>query len=109
MSDIIPILCRHPLVGAWRNPDPDYASEFTVSAAPDGFTVMGVDINDGEQHEIWGVSWDGMALRFTSRMPSTNHVVEHEFRLNGVDHVIHRFTLLESWIRASKSAKNHSA
>jgi hypothetical protein len=100
MADLIPILWRHPLVGSWRDPDLDMSAEFTVGATLRGFVVEGVDLDDGEQFEVWGVSWDGKTLSFTSRMPSTNHVVEHEFRLDRDGNVSHRFHIEETWVKA---------
>ncbi len=101
MSEPIQILSRHPLVGTWVHSDPDASrASFTIRATGGGFVVSGVALEDGEMFEISNVSWNDPVLRFTSRMPSTNHIVEHEFQVNSSGSVAHRFSLRETWVRA---------
>ncbi len=103
VSDPIPILAGHPLVGTWRTEDPDdLMARFVVRAGPRGFVVSGLDTHGGEPFVISDVSWDGKVLRFVSLMESTSHRVEHEFSVLDRDRIHHRFTLVEQWVREAE-------
>jgi hypothetical protein len=100
MSEPIPMLAAHPLVGTWKDSDPDGSTaRFTIRPTSNGFSVSGEDSHDGEPFVISDVSWDGKVLRFVSRMASTAHVVEHEFAILDRDRVRHRYWLVEEWVR----------
>lgn len=102
MPDPIQLLSGHALVGTWRDSDADgETARFAIRPdARGGFEVTGHDAQDGEQFVITDVTWDGKVLRFVSRMPSTQHVVEHEFVVVDRDRVHHRFCIVDEWVRA---------
>ena len=65
----------------------------------DTFVVAGRDVNDDEAFEISDLRWDGSTLRFRSRMPSTDHTVDHEMTSEDYGVCRHRYTLEETWTR----------
>jgi hypothetical protein len=103
--EIVDLTFRHALIGTWTHPDE--TAEYTISALGGVCAVSGVDTSDGEQFEIFDVSWDGQELRFTSRMPSTDYVLQHVLRVISQDEVEHEWTRIECWIK--KSPTDHEA
>jgi hypothetical protein len=99
MSKVVSLNSNHPLVGVWRPDDEDESAEYTIAPARDGFTVSGLDRSDGERFEISSIRWNGFVLRFTSRMPSTDWLLDHEFVAIDGRRVEHRYTRREIWHR----------
>ena len=87
------------LVGTWSHPDDDSSVEYSILIIASSYAISAIDSADGEVLEISEVSWDGRGLRFRSRTPSTNWVVEHEFRPTGDTTVEHRHSFSETWTR----------
>jgi len=55
--------------------------EFTIAAAPGGFTVAAVDRSDGEVFDIANVTWDGETLRFDVAVLSNGYRTQHAMRV----------------------------
>jgi len=75
----IPI--KKALVGTWITAEEDSNAAFTFSLKDKGYRVTGFCRSDGEAFEITSVKWDGKALSFVARMPSTNNVSKNVFRI----------------------------
>ena len=75
----IPI--RKALLGTWITAEEDSDAAFTVSVKDKRYRVTGFCRSGGEAFEISGVKWDGKALSFVARMPSTNNVTKNVFRI----------------------------
>jgi hypothetical protein len=105
MKQIIDLAFRHPLIGKWILDD-DTGVEYTVSALGDSPTVSGVDLSDGEEFAITDVFWDGVELRFTSLMPSTQYKLRHIFRALPNSEVEHEWTRVETWHKKTTEARN---
>ena len=54
-------------------------------------------ISDREEFEITEVKWDGKALSFTARMPSTDTVTKHVFRIRRDGKLTLELTTNEVW------------
>jgi hypothetical protein len=75
------IAADHPLIGTWIADEEDSNVAFTFSVKNDAFHVSGFCRSDGEKFEVSQVKWDGKALSFIARMPSTDTVTNNVFRL----------------------------
>lgn len=71
----------HPLVGTWITESEDSDVAFTISVRDGAFAVEGFCRIDGEAFEISELEWDGAALTFRARMPSTDTVTKNRFRI----------------------------
>ena len=69
------------LVGTWITTDEDSNAAFTFAVVGNRFRVSGFCRSDGEKFKITQVKWDGQALSFTARMPSTGWVTKNVFRV----------------------------
>jgi hypothetical protein len=69
------------LLGTWITAEEDSDAAFTFSTKNKRFHVTGFCRSDGEAFEITQVKWDGKALSFVARMPSTNNVTKNVFRI----------------------------
>jgi len=85
------------LTGTWITDEEDSDAAFTVSLRNDKFHVSGFCRSDGEKFAITKVKWDGKALSFTARMPSTDWVTKNVFRIRRDGKVDLELTLHEVW------------
>ena len=88
---------NHPLAGTWvtEEEDSDVAFVFTVN---DGrFCVQGYRRSTGEAFEILNTTWDGEALTFTARFPSTGSMTRNAFRLRPDGRADLELTIFERW------------
>lgn len=72
---------NHPLIGTWVTAEEDSNVAFTFSLKNNKFGVTGLCRSDGEEFEITRVRWDGRALSFIARMPSTDTITKNVFRI----------------------------
>ena len=91
------IQAEHPLIGTWVTNDEDSDAAFTFSVADGEFRVSGFCQSDGEEFEVSGVNWDGTALTFTARMPSTGCVTKNVFRIRPDGKLDLELTTHEVW------------
>ena len=87
----------HPLVGTWITDAEDSDAAFTVSVKNNKFCVSGICRSDGEAFKITHARWDGKALSFTARMPSTDTRTENVFRLRRDGGADLELTTYEVW------------
>jgi hypothetical protein len=87
----------HPLAGTWITEDEDSDVAYTFSAKNNRFRVSGFCRSDGEAFEIKRVKWDGKALSFIARLPSTDFVTKHVFRVRPDGKTDHELTTYEVW------------
>ena len=69
------------LLGTWELDGS--TAVWTIETTPSGVMVSGVDSGDGEAFEIDNVRPDGRTLRFSTRMPSTDHTTVQTWTLTG--------------------------
>lgn len=81
--------------------DEDSDAAFTISVADGEFRVSGFCQSDGETFEIEGVNWDGTALTFTAKMPSTGFVTKNVFRIRPDGQLDLELTTYEVWKKLS--------
>lgn len=88
------------LVGVWVD-DWEFGpvEEITIRVVDGEVSVSEVDSPDNEAYEISDISWDGRALRFVARVPSTGHRVENDLRLADPDSMMVRSTCRAQWER----------
>jgi len=74
----------HPLVGVWVNGD-EWATEveYVVSALAQGFGARAIDRYDGEEAELYDVTWDGQVLSFATHWRSTGRFVKCRLKHQG--------------------------
>jgi hypothetical protein len=102
MGEVVALNVRHPLVGTWRDEDPDGSFlRFVVRPAGSGFDVRAVDTSDGEEIEISKVRWDGRVLRFTAFAPSSGRLSDYEMKAVSPSEISLRLSYAESWVRES--------
>jgi hypothetical protein len=87
----------HALIGTWVTEKEDSEAAFTFSARDNTLHVSGFCISDREEFEITKVKWDGKALSFTARMPSTETVTRHVFRIRRDGKLTLELTTYEVW------------
>jgi hypothetical protein len=92
-------LIDHPLIGTWVAGDEDSDVAFGISTDGDTFQVSGFSISSGALFKISDVMWDGKALSFVARFPSTNTVTRNVLRPQSADAVTLKLTIHEVWIR----------
>lgn len=101
-GEVVPLNVRHPLVGTWRDQDPDGSFvRFTVRAAGSGFDVRAFDTSDGEEIEISNVTWDGRVLRFSAFVPSSERWSDYEMKVVSPSEILLRLSYAEPWVRES--------
>ncbi len=91
------VVSINSLIGTWIHKDD--LVEYTVSYSKTGFSVKGIDTNDGEEFCISDIHWDGEGLHFTSLMPSTGYTLKHIFRTTKEQELVHTFTCIEKWTK----------
>lgn len=69
------------LLGTWITDEEDSNVAFAFSTKNNGYLVNGFCRSDGEEFEITRVKWNGKALSFVARMPSTSNVTKNVFRI----------------------------
>lgn len=87
------------LRGVWYEASGYTSVEIAIRVGDGAVQVSAIDTSDGEVLEVSCVSWDGDALRFVSRMPSTNDRAENTLRLDGSRHVNVQTTHARQWQR----------
>jgi len=87
----------HALIGTWITDDEDSNAAFTVSLRSGKLRVSGFCRSDGEEFEVKQVKWDGKALSFTARMPSTDAVTKNVFQTRPDGKVDLELTSYEVW------------
>jgi hypothetical protein len=80
MAQMSSIPVDHPLIGAWITSEEDSDVAFVFSVENSHVQVSGFCRSDGEEFEITEVTWDGEALSFVARMPSTDTRTKNIFR-----------------------------
>jgi hypothetical protein len=85
------------LLGTWITENEDSNAAFTVSAKNNRYRVAGFCRSDGEMFEITRVKWDGKALSFIARMPSTKAVSKNVFRIRQDGKLDLELTTYEVW------------
>lgn len=85
------------LIGTWITNEEDSNAAFTFSSENDEFHVSGFCRSDGERFEITHVKWDGEALSFFARMPSTGTITKNVFRLRPDGKLDLELTTHEVW------------
>lgn len=91
------IQADHPLIGTWVTSDEDSDAAFTFSVADGEFCVSGFCQSDGEEFEISGVNWDGVALTFNAIMPSTGFATKNVFSIRPDGKLDLELTTREVW------------
>jgi hypothetical protein len=87
-------------VGVWVDDMEDGpTAEISIRVVDGDVLVSEIDTRDNEASEISDISWDGQALRFVRRWPSTGYRDENELRLMGPDSITLRSTGTEQWER----------
>jgi hypothetical protein len=87
----------HALIGTWITDGEDSDAAFTFSLKNGKFRVSGFCRSDGEAFEISRVEWDGWALSFMARMPSTDTITKNVFRIRPDGRVDLELTAYEVW------------
>lgn len=87
----------HAFIGTWITDQEDSDVAFTISSEDDELIVGGFCRSDGEEFEITQVKWDGEALSFIARMPSTDAVTKNVFRIRSDGRVDLELTMYEIW------------
>jgi hypothetical protein len=87
----------HALVGTWITDEEDSNAAFVVAVKNGRFRVSGFCRADGEEFGITRVKWDGKALSFTARMPSTDYVMKNVFRVRRDGKLDLELTMYEVW------------
>jgi hypothetical protein len=77
----ITIPVNKALLGTWITNEEDSNVAFKFSKKSQGYRVTGFCRSDGEEFDITRVKWNGKALSFIARMPSTNYVTKNVFRI----------------------------
>ena len=85
------------LAGTWITDDEDSDAAFVISISKGKFQVNGFCRSDGERFEITQVKWDGRALSFVARMPSTDAITGNTFRLRPDGRADFELTTFEVW------------
>ena len=92
-----PIPADHPLIGTWITEEEDSNVAFTICVRDGVFAVTGFCRIDGEAFEISELEWDGDALTFRARMPSTDTVTKNLFRIRDDGKADLECTIYEVW------------
>jgi hypothetical protein len=94
---LVPLPDDHALIGTWITEEEDSNVAFRVSLRNGKLRVSGFCRSDGEEFEIKKLKWDGKALSFTARMPSTDTVIKNVFRIRPDGKVDLELTMYEVW------------
>jgi len=94
----------NPLVGTWIVDSEDSNVAFTFAVKKGRFSVSGFCRSDGEKFKISDVKWDGTALSFSARMPSTNTLSKNRFSIRKDGSADLELTIYEIW---KKKAVKH--
>jgi len=87
------------LFGTWITTEEDSNVAFKFSMRNKSHRVTGFCRSDGEEFEITRVRWNGTALSFIARMPSTNNVTKNVFRIRSNGKLEHELTTYDVWKR----------
>jgi hypothetical protein len=87
----------HPLIGTWITSEEDSDTAFVFSAPNNHFHVSGFCRSTGEGFEITEVKWDGDALSFVARFPSTDTMTKNVFRVRSDGTADLELTTYEIW------------
>lgn len=87
----------HPLRGTWITDEEDSDAAFVFTPKDGEIEVSGFCRSDGEKFEIKDTKWDGEALTFTARMPSTDCVSINSFRIRPDGKADLTLTIFEVW------------
>lgn len=85
------------LIGTWIAAGEDSNVAFKFSVQNKAYRVSGFCRSDGEEFEITKVKWNGKALAFTARMPSTNYVTKNVFRIRPDGRLDFELTTYDVW------------
>jgi hypothetical protein len=88
---------EHALIGTWVADEETSDAAFVFSGRENRLHVSGFCISDREEFEITEVKWDGKALSFTARMPSTDTVTKNIFRIRPDGKLTLALTTYEVW------------
>ena len=106
MSNVIPLQKNHLLIGTWIH-DEHFGStvEYSISAVPQGFDVVAIDVSDGENGQVRNIEWNGDTLSFSTYWRSTARLCECKLRILTQDQLEFtvRYAQREIWTR-----KRHS-
>jgi hypothetical protein len=103
VGEIVALNSRHPLVGSWRDGDPDGSTvRFVIRASGAAFDVRVVDTHDGEEIDVSKVTWDGQVLRFSTLVRSSGRRADYEVRSISPSEVSLRLSYAEPWVRESE-------
>jgi hypothetical protein len=84
-------------LGTWITEEEDSNAAFVISIRNNRFEVSGFCRSDGEEFEITKVKWDGEALSFVARMPSTDTAFKNVFRTRQDGRLDLELTTYEVW------------
>jgi hypothetical protein len=87
----------HALIGTWVTDWEDSNTAFRFSRENNKLRVSGFCRSDGEEFEITHMKWDGIALSFMARMPSTHTVTKTVFRIRPDGRLDLELTTHEVW------------
>jgi hypothetical protein len=96
-TKLAPVPDDHVLIGTWITDGEDSNAAFTVSLRGGKLRVSGFCRSDGEQFEVKQAKWDGKALSFIARMPSTDTITKNVFRVRPDGKVDLELTTYEVW------------
>ena len=85
------------LLGTWITADENSNVAFKFSIKNKSYRVTGFCRSDGEEFEITRVKWDGKALSFIARMPSTDNITKNVFRIRSDGKLDHELTTYDVW------------
>jgi hypothetical protein len=88
---------EHALIGTWVTNEETSNVAFVFSARDNRLHVSGFCITTREEFEITKVKWDGKALSFTARMPSTDTVTKNVFRIRADGKLNLALTIYDVW------------
>ena len=87
----------HRLIGTWITSEEDSDTAFVFFAANNEIHVSGFCRSNGEEFEITEVKWDGEALSFVARFPSTDTTTKNIFRVRPDGRADLELTAYEIW------------
>jgi hypothetical protein len=94
------------LLRTWITDEEDSNVAFTFSAKNNKYLVTGFCRSDGEEFEITRVKWDGKALSFIARMPSTDNVTRNVFRIRSDGELDHELTTYDVWKKECQAGRD---
>jgi len=88
---------EHALIGTWVTGEETSDAAFVFSERNKRLHVSGFCISDREEFKITEVKWDGKALSFTARMPSTDATTKNVCRIRRDGKLTLALTTYEVW------------